>query len=160
MRQFWRKLRLRASETAPLQLSVRRAVEHRGLMAVAIGDLDLANTTTLSVSSLDRGWTMYAHTQPRGVVIDECADRVPVERVWEALGVLHHNGISHGDLRARLDNGRRRRRAVRRVRPRRVRATDVQLQADIAQLLVTTSRLYDAESAVRPPSACSARTPF
>ena len=31
LRQFWRKLRLRTSETAPLQLSVRRAVEHRAL---------------------------------------------------------------------------------------------------------------------------------
>jgi hypothetical protein len=48
-------------ETAPLQLSVRRAVEHRGLMTIAIGDLDLANSSTISVASLDRGWTMHAH---------------------------------------------------------------------------------------------------
>ncbi len=149
VRQFWRKLRLRASETAPLQLSVRRAVEHRGLMSVAIGDLNLANTSTLSVSSLDRGWTMYAHTPPRGLPVDECADRVPVAQVWQALGVLHHNGISHGDLRARsitVDDGDV---LFGGFGYAEYGATDVQLQADVAQLLVTTSRLYRPESAVR-----------
>ena len=40
------KLRLRDSETAPLQASMRRAVEHRALMAIAIGDLGVANTAT------------------------------------------------------------------------------------------------------------------
>jgi len=39
LRQFWRWLRLRNSETAPLQPSMRRAVEHRALMAIAIGDV-------------------------------------------------------------------------------------------------------------------------
>ena len=38
LRQLWRKLRLRGTETAPLQTSMRRAVEHRALMAIAIGD--------------------------------------------------------------------------------------------------------------------------
>jgi hypothetical protein len=38
-------------------------------------------------------------------------------------------------------------------------ATDVQLQADIAQLLATTSRLYGPEPAVRPRSRCSAARP-
>lgn len=153
IRQFWRKLRLRASETAPLQLSVRRAVEHRGLMTIAIGDLDLANSSTISVASLDRGWTMFAHTPPRGVPLDECADRVPVDAAWRALGVLHEHGISHGDLRPKsitvdgsadassvLFGG---------FGNAEFGATDVQLQADIAQLLATTSRLYGPEPAVR-----------
>ena len=56
--------RLRADETAPLQTSMRRAVEHRALMAIAIGDVGVANTSTVAVAALDRGWTLYAHTPP------------------------------------------------------------------------------------------------
>ena len=152
LRQFWRKLRLRASETAPLQLSVRRAVEHRGLMAIAIADLDLANSSTVSVASLDRGWTMYAHTPARGVPLDECVDSVPVGQVWRSLGVLHEHGISHGDLRPRsitvdgsTDDGSV---LFGGFGNAEFGATDVQLQADIAQLLVTTSQLYGPEPAV------------
>lgn len=148
LRQFWRKLRLRTSETAPLQASMRRAVEHRALMAIAVGDLELANTTVVSVASLDRGWTLYAHDPNRGVPITDCADRIPVDRIWSALGVLHRNGMSHGDLRPKeitLDDG-----AVLfgGFGYAEFGATDTQLQADIAQLLVTTTALYGAEVAV------------
>src|SRR5271165_2524196 len=58
LRQVWRKLRLRGSETSPLQASMRRAVEHRALMAIAIGDLGVANTTPMAVAPLERGWTL------------------------------------------------------------------------------------------------------
>jgi hypothetical protein len=47
IRQFWRWLVLRDSETGPLQTSMHRAVEHRALMTIAVGDLEAANTTTL-----------------------------------------------------------------------------------------------------------------
>lgn len=148
LRQFWRKLRLRARETAPLQLSVRRAVEHRALMAIAIGDLGLANSSTLSVAALERGWTMYAHSPPRGVPINEAADHTPVAPIWAALGVLHENSITHGDLRCRsitVDDGNV---LFGGFGHAEFGATDVQLQADIAQLLVTTSELYGPEAAV------------
>ena len=61
LRQLWRKLRLRDTETAPLQTSMRRAVEHRALMAIAVGGAGVSNTSTIAVAALDRGWTMYAH---------------------------------------------------------------------------------------------------
>ncbi len=148
LRQFWRKLRLRPSETGPLQLSVRRAVEHRALMAVAIGDQGLANSSTLSVASLDRGWTMYAHTPARGTPLDECADTTPITRVWDALGVLHEHGMSHGDLRGKsitVDEGEV---AFGGFGYAEFGATDAQQQADVAALLVTTTELYGAETAV------------
>ena len=148
LRQFWRKLRLRSSETAPLHLSVRRAVEHRGLLAIAIGDLQLANSTTLAVTALDRGWTMYARTPARGTRLDRCADTTPVDRVWAALGVLHRHGISHGDLRPRsitVDDGEV---LFGGFGHAEFGATDAALQADIAQLLATTTQLYGAPAAV------------
>jgi glycosyltransferase 2 family protein len=149
LRQLWSKIRLRDRETAPLHTSMRRLVEHRGLMAIAIGELGVANMTTISVAALERGWTLYAHSPPRGVPISACVDSIPVVRVWESLHDLHACQISHGDLRSSditvdddtvLFGG---------FTNAEYGATDAQLHSDIAQLLVTTTYLYDAESAVR-----------
>ena len=149
LRQLWLKVRLRDRETAPLHTSMRRLVEHRGLMAIAIGELGVANTSTISVAGLERGWTLYAHTPARGTPISECVDTIPVVRVWESLHDLHSCQISHGDLRsseitviddAVLFGG---------FNYAEYGAADAQLRSDIAQLLVTTTDLYDAESAVR-----------
>ncbi|HEX2213562.1 MAG TPA: lysylphosphatidylglycerol synthase domain-containing protein, partial [Mycobacterium sp.] len=147
--QLWSKLRLRDRETAPLHASMRRLVEHRALMAIAIGELKLANTSTIAVAALERGWTLYAHTPARGIPLTERVDAIPVARLWESLRELHDCQISHGDLRSSeitvdddtvlfggFDNAE-------------YGATDAQLWSDIAQLLVTTTHLYDAGSAVR-----------
>jgi uncharacterized protein (TIRG00374 family) len=148
LRQLWSKLRLRGSETAPLQASMRRAVEHRALMAIAIGDLGVANTSTTTVAALERGWTLYAHKPIRGVPMSVRATTTPVGRAWESLRKLHDHQISHGDLRAEqitVNDGTVLFGGFGRAE---YGATDNQLQSDIAQLLVTTSALYDAESAV------------
>jgi uncharacterized protein (TIRG00374 family) len=149
LRQVWRKLRLRGSETAPLQTSMRRAVEHRALMSIAVNDAGVGNTSTIAVAVLDRGWTLYAHEPVRGIPLDECPAQPPIARVWEALRILNEHQISHGDLRGHeitVDDG-----AVLfgGFGSAEYGATDAQLQSDVAQLLVTTSALYDAESAVR-----------
>ncbi len=149
LRQLWRKFTLRGGETAPFHASMRRVVEHRALMAIAIGDLDVANTAPLAVTPLDRGWTLYAHTPARGTPLDEAGESTLVPRIWGALRILHDQHISHGDLRARkitvdgdtvLFGG---------FEHAEYGATDAQLQSDIAQLLVTTTALYDAPTAVR-----------
>ena len=148
LRQLWRKLRLRNIETTPLQTSLRRTVEHRALMAIAIGDLGVANTSAIAVAVLDRGWLLYAHKPVRGIRMNVCATTTPVARVWEALRALHDHQICHGDLRSRemtVDDG-----AVLfgGFGSAEYGATDTQLHSDLAQLLVTTSALYDAKSAV------------
>src|SRR6201993_2135043 len=146
--QLWQKLRLRPRETAPLVTSMRRTVEHRALMAIAVDDLGVANTAPVAVASLDRGWMLYAYRPIRGIPLDQCATKTPVARVWESLQVLNDHQLSHGDLRSSeitvdgdtvLFGG---------FGNAEYGATDTQLQSDIAQLLVTTSALYDAESAV------------
>ncbi|MCG7595024.1 lysylphosphatidylglycerol synthase transmembrane domain-containing protein [Mycobacterium sp. PSTR-4-N] len=148
LRQFWRKLRLRDSETAPLQTSMRRAIEHRALMAIAVGDVGLANTAPIAVSALERGWTLYAHRPAQGTPIDECAADTPVARLWDALAVLHSQQISHGDLRSKeitvadgapLFGG---------FGLAEYGASEAHLHNDIAQLLVTTTDLYGADKAV------------
>src|SRR4051812_2099320 len=146
MRQFWRWLRLRNRETAPLQASMRRAVEHQALMAIAIGDLGIANTSTIAMAPIYRGWTLYAYTPPSGTPVS--SDDGAVARVWESLGTLHDCQVSHGDLRGEeitIDNGTARFGGFGSAE---YGATDEQLQADVAQLLVTTTDLYGAEAAV------------
>jgi uncharacterized protein (TIRG00374 family) len=146
MRQFWRWLRLRNRETAPLQASMRRAIEHRALMAIAIGDLGVANTSTIAMAPLYRGWTLYAHTPPSGTAV--ASGDGAVARVWESLGTLHDCQISHGDLRREeitVDDGTARFGGFGSAE---YGATDEQLKADVAQLLVTTTDLYGAEAAV------------
>ena len=148
LRQLWGKLLLRRTEAAPFQASMRRAVEHRALMAMAVGDLGVANTSTIAVGALDRGWTLYAHKPVRGAPLKQCATSTPVTRVWESLRKLHDDQISHGDLRdaeMTVDDGTV---LFGGFGSAEYGATDNQLDADIAALLVTTSSLYGAESAV------------
>jgi uncharacterized protein (TIRG00374 family) len=149
VRQIWRWLRLRNAESAPLQTSMRRTVEHRALMAIAIGELGLANSKSVALAALDRGWMLYAHSPPRGIAVDETsADDTLALAVWKALGRLHHDQISHGNLRgheitiedgAALFGG---------FGNAEFGATEAQLQTDIAALLVTTTAIFDAETAV------------
>lgn len=148
LRQLWGKLRLRDTETAPLLASMQRAVEHRALMTIAIGGIGLANTSTIAVATLPRGWVLYAHEPPRGVPLDRCATPPPVRRTWEALHALNCEQMAHGDLRGNeitvdddtvLFGG---------FHSAEYGATEAQLQSDIAHLLVTTSDVYDPKSAV------------
>jgi uncharacterized protein (TIRG00374 family) len=148
LRQLWRKLSLRNDETAPLQTSMRRAVEHRALMAIAIGDAGIANTETVAVATLDRGWMLYAHTPERGAGLDATSGDAAVAEVWRSLRTLHDALISHGDLRRAeitLADGKA---LFGGFGNAEYGATDVQKQADIAQLLLTTSAIYGAGPAV------------
>jgi len=148
LRQFWRWLVLRDSETAPLQTSMHRAVEHRALMTIAAGDLGVANTATLTVAGLDRGWTMFSHTPPRGTPLGQ-TDTRSVPKVWESLAVLQGHQISHGDLRSSEitvdDNGTA---LFGGFGNSEYGASEEHLQSDIAQLLLTTTATFGAEASV------------
>jgi len=149
LRQVWQWLKLRGGENAPWQASMRRAVEHRALMTIAIGDLGVANTTTMALATLDRGWTLYAHSPARGTQLDDAAGDGLVCSVWGSLGVLQRHQISHGDLRRKeitVDSGTA---LFGGFGNAEYGASDEQLQSDIAQLLVTTTEKFGAEPSVR-----------
>ncbi|HEX2285050.1 MAG TPA: TIGR00374 family protein, partial [Mycobacterium sp.] len=148
LRQFWRKVRLRGTETAPLQASMHRAVEHRALMAIAVGELGVANCTPIAVTALERGWTLYARKPARGRPLAECVQTIPVARVWDSLALLHSQQISHGDLRAESITVEDHKALFGGFGNAEYGASDAHLHADIAQLLVTTTDLYGAADAV------------
>lgn len=147
LQQVWRLLRLRATETAPLQTSLHRFTEHRALVAIAVADAGLANTTVTAFAALDRGWLLYAHTPADGTPITECPE-IPVVAVWEALGALHCRQIAHGDLRGSeitVADGSARFGGFEYAE---LGTNEAQFHSDIAQLLLTTCELAGAERAV------------
>lgn len=148
LRQLWRWLTFRSSETAPLHGSMHRAVEHRALMALAIGDLGLAAYTPVAVTALARGWMLYAHTVPQGKPLTELsADVLP--GVWKSLVALHSGQISHGDLRPqeiRIADGST---LFSGFFTAEFGASETQLESDIAQLLVSSTAIFGREAAVR-----------
>ena len=149
LRQFWRWLVLRDTETGPLQTSMHRAIEHRALMTIAVGDLGVANTKTLTVTGLERGWTMFAHTPARGVPLDQLPDEGLAVAAWESLATLHRHQISHGDLRLgeiTVEDGTA---LFGGFGNAEYGASAEQLHSDVAQLLVTTTEWFGAQDAVR-----------
>ncbi|WP_067884650.1 lysylphosphatidylglycerol synthase transmembrane domain-containing protein [Nocardia vaccinii] len=148
LQQLRRFVAFRSSERTPVFASMRRSVEHRALLGIAIGDLGLANNKPLTVAALERGWTLYAHTIPRGEILSISAGEEVHSQVWQALQNMHRAQISHGDLRAeeiRIADGRV---LFGGFSAAEFGAYDTRFQADVAQLLLTTGSLFGAESAV------------
>ncbi|WP_040697543.1 lysylphosphatidylglycerol synthase transmembrane domain-containing protein [Nocardia vinacea] len=148
LRQLWRWLTFRSSETAALHGSMHRAVEHRALVAIAVGEMGLAAVQQVAVAALERGWMLYAHTMPRGKPLDETSDD-DLAGVWKSLGALHCGQISHGDLRPaeiRIENGAT---LFSGFINAEFGASDKQRQSDVAQLLVSTTAVFGKEAAVR-----------
>ncbi|MGW0040759.1 lysylphosphatidylglycerol synthase domain-containing protein [Rhodococcus sp. NPDC003348] len=147
VRQAGRWLTFRSSETLPPFASLRRAVEHRALMATALGALGLSANVPVAVGVLDRGWMMYAHTTSRGTPLDR-HDLDHLSAVWDGLRRLHAHQMSHGDLRPeniRIDDGKVLFDGFARSE---IGASDSLLLSDTAQLLLVTADLYGVERAV------------
>ncbi|MFI5778316.1 YbhN family protein [Nocardia sp. NPDC051570] len=149
LRQLRRWLTFRSSERPAAFASMRRAVEHRALMGIAIGDLGLASNKPLTVAALDRGWTLYAHTALRGSPLAATDNAIVLANVWRALQNMHRSQISHGDLRAeeiRIVDGRV---LFGGFMWAEFGAFESRFSADAAQLLLTTGALFGADTAVR-----------
>ncbi|WP_024801515.1 lysylphosphatidylglycerol synthase transmembrane domain-containing protein [Nocardia sp. BMG51109] len=148
LRQVRRWLTFRPGERAPAFASLRRAVEHRALMGIAIGDLGLASNKPLTVAALERGWTLYAHTVPRGRTLST-GDEAALGTVWQALQTMHRAQISHGDLRAeeiRLVDGRV---LFSGFMVAEFGSYEARFSSDVAQLLLSTGAMFGPEPVVR-----------
>ncbi|NMN95459.1 lysylphosphatidylglycerol synthase transmembrane domain-containing protein [Antrihabitans stalactiti] len=149
VRQFWRWLTFRKSESAPFHASMHRVVEHRALMGIAIGDLGLASSKPIAVSTLERGWELYAHSPSRGSALAPIDDAMVACSTWNSLKILHSHQISHGDLRAaelRIEDGTI---LFGGFGNAELGASDSHLQSDIAQLLITSTALFGEVRTVR-----------
>ncbi|APE38921.1 hypothetical protein BOX37_32030 [Nocardia mangyaensis] len=147
IRQVWRWITFRSSETAPLHGSMHRAVEHRALLGIAIGELGMADSYQVAVAGLDRGWMLYAHTVPRGTPIRKLSAQV-LPGVWRSLLRMHENQISHGDLQPDLVRVSQGDTLFGGFSAAEFGASEAQRQTDIAQLLVSTTSLFGKHEAV------------
>ncbi|MDO3650482.1 lysylphosphatidylglycerol synthase domain-containing protein [Nocardia mangyaensis] len=147
IRQVWRWITFRSSETAPLHGSMHRAVEHRALLGIAIGELGMADSYQVAVAGLDRGWMLYAHTVPRGTPIRKLSAQV-LPGVWRSLRRMHENQISHGDLQPDLVRVSQGDTLFGGFAAAEFGASEAQRQTDIAQLLVSTTSLFGKHEAV------------
>ena len=121
LRQLWRKLRLRDTETAPLadlHASRRRASRADGHRHREVGaGQHLDDRRRRPRPGLD---ALRAQA-PQACPSTECAKSTPVARVWESLRKLQRPAdLARRPARQR-DHRRRRRRALRRLRQRRIR---------------------------------------
>jgi uncharacterized protein (TIRG00374 family) len=147
--QLRRWLTFRSSERTPAFASMRRAVEHRALMGIAIGDLGLASNKPLTVAALDRGWMLYAHTVPRGRALSASDSETVLTNVWRSLQHMHQAQISHGDLRAeniRVVDGRV---LFGGFTGAEFGSYGARFDSDVAQLLLAGAALFGPEPAVR-----------
>ncbi|MFE3541957.1 YbhN family protein [Nocardia sp. NPDC059177] len=147
IRQLWRWITFRSSETAPLHGSMHRAVEHRALLGIAIGELSMADSRQVAVAGLARGWVLFAHTVPRGTPLRKLSAQV-LPGVWRSLLRLHENQISMGDLPpdyVRVCQGDT---LFGGFASAEFGASEAQRESDIAQLLVTTTSLFGKHAAV------------
>ncbi|MGW5572065.1 lysylphosphatidylglycerol synthase transmembrane domain-containing protein [Nocardia thailandica] len=147
LKQLWRWITFRSSETAPLHGSMHRAVEHRALMGIAIGDHGMADCRQVAVAGLDRGWVLYAHTVPTATPLRELSSQV-LPGVWRSLKTLHDNQISLGDLQPDYIRVQQGVTLFGGFAAAEFGASEAQRQSDIAQLLVTTTALFGKHTAV------------
>ena len=129
---------------------MRRAVEHRALMAIAIGDLGRGQHLDRSPSPRSTAAGRCTRTRPlaapaRRVPRDDtgrrgCGRRCGCCTITRSPTATCAARRSPSTTATVLFGG---------FGNAEYGATDAQLQSDIAQLLVTTTALYDAETAVR-----------
>ncbi|UFS94493.1 lysylphosphatidylglycerol synthase transmembrane domain-containing protein [Nocardia huaxiensis] len=149
LQAFRRWLTIRSGEYPALFASMRRAVEHRALMGIAISDLGLGSNKPLTVAALNRGWMLYAHTVPQGEPLSAAQGEKELEQVWRALHTMHKAQISHGELRAdeiRMVDGEARFGGFIQSE---FGAYDTRFESDNAQLLLSTAAIFGTETAVR-----------
>ncbi|MBL1073138.1 flippase-like domain-containing protein [Nocardia sp. 2] len=144
-----RWLTIRSGEYPALFASMRRAVEHRALMGIAISDLGLSSNKPLTVAALNRGWMLYAHTVPQGRPLSAQDGEPELEQVWRSVHAMHQAQISHGELRAeeiRIVDGEARFGGFIQSE---FGSYDTRFESDIAQLLLSTAALFGTSTAVR-----------
>ncbi len=95
-------LLLRTPVAPPIQLGLRRRVEHASLMHFAAREAGAAVPGIRAVTELGAGTVALVreHVQLRQLseLADEELTSGLLERVWAAVALLHHNRIVHGNL--------------------------------------------------------------
>ncbi len=155
-RRILRRLRLRAFATRGPALTVRRAVEHEMLMALALDKLGILTPEPLAATDVGPYAALVAFRMPSGTVTlaevaarDEPPTGSELEALWRLLATLQQAKVAHRGLTAgRLLLSEDARAGVLDGAVGEIAAADLALRLDTAQLLVTVALIVGPERAV------------
>ncbi len=161
--RLWRRLRLRGPATRRSFLTVRSAIDHEALLALATADAGVVTPKLLAVAEvgLDAALVAYADVPGTSMQALTAAAATPdgpkdllsddqLRGLWEALRGLQARQIAHRGLTPEnilfADDGRV---VLLGMSTGEVAAGDLPLRLDTAQLLTTVALRTGAERAVR-----------
>ncbi len=165
-----RSIRVHSIDDENLSSQPRRVVEHEALVTVMANQAGASVPAVLAVVPWERDSALIALTPPRGRTLSDFSGSDvsddELDEVWRQLGALHADRIAHRALTADrivIDQGSA---SLLGFEHGRLAATDDQLAADVAQLLVTTGlvvgerRAVDAALRTTPPELLESALKF
>jgi len=152
-RRVLRRVRLRGSSTRGPSLTVRRAVEHQSLMAMALAKAGVRAPELLAAAEVGPSAAVLAYRPPRGTPLEAYGDRTLSEddlaALWRMLAMLQRARIAHRGLIVQhllldVSEGA----ALTEPGTGDVAAAELSLRLDVAQLLTTLALLVGPQRAV------------
>ena len=152
-RRVWRRVRLRGPSTRGPSLTVRGAVEHHALMAMAVAKAGVSAPELLAAVEVGPVAAVLAYRPPRGKAVDSSTATALTDEnlaaFWELLTRLQRARIAHrGMSMDHLVLDEQGRAGLTEAGTGDVAAADLSLRLDVAQLLTTLALLVGSQRAV------------
>ena len=152
-RRLLRRVRLRGPSARGPSLTVRGAVEHHALMAMAVARAGVRAPKLLAAAEVGPFAAVLAYRPSEGTPLDQRASRdlsdADLAAFWELLSLLQRAQIAHRGLS--LENlllDERGGAGLSETGPGDIAAADLSLRIDVAQLLTTLALLVGPQRAV------------
>ncbi|MBE3074144.1 MAG: flippase-like domain-containing protein [Actinobacteria bacterium] len=152
-RRLLRRMRLRGPSTRGPSVTVRAAVEHHALMAMAVAKAGVRAPELLATAEVGPFAAVLAYRPPEGQALDHAGSRPlsddNLAAFWQLLMVLQRTQIAHRGLS--VDNlllDERGQAGLRETGTGDIAAADLSLRIDVAQLLTTLALLVGPQRAV------------
>jgi uncharacterized membrane protein YbhN (UPF0104 family) len=154
-RRVLRRVRLRGPSTRGPSLTVRGAVEHHALMALAVAKAGVKAPELLAAADVGPSAAVLAYRPPAGAALDPSAatattlSKDDLAALWHVLALLQRARIAHRGLSAdHLLLDERGGAALSEAGTGDVAAAELPLRLDVAQLLTTLALLVGPQRAV------------
>jgi uncharacterized membrane protein YbhN (UPF0104 family) len=152
-RRLLRRVRLRGPSTRGPSLTVRAAIEHHALMAMAVARAGVNAPEMLAAAEVGPFAAILAYRPPEGTTLGSTGAKplsdADLAAIWELLSLLQRARIAHRGLspdNLLIDD--RGRAGLRTTGTGDIAAADLPLRIDVAQLLTTLALLVGPQRAV------------
>ena len=160
-RRVLRRVRLRGPSTRGPSLTVRGAVEHHALMAMAVAKAGVKAPELLAAADVGPSAAVLAYRPPAGAALDPSAATATtlseddLAAFWHVLALLQRARIAHRGLSAdHLLLDERGGAALSAAGTGDIAAAELSLRLDVAQLLTTLALLVGPQRAVASGVSC------